>query len=289
MLTPSHWPQIDIKTLDLLTAATDQVHRAAQYLSMAGKFFLPQQADDSHTNMGWNQQQRWFISHLLTDTGLALVLQPEGMKLLIVKHENIESEFSLIGQTQQEGVRWVRAQLIRRGLDAGAYKIDLHYEIPDHEIHHGAPFKALPVDAFKTFADVRTLGHQVMTAFAVQFEHASSVRTWPHHFDIGSYIPLVLDEQNQPTHSISIGLGIHDEYVDGHYFYVTHWSKEGGLSYEHLPELPAGSCWNRKDFTGAILKLSDLIKNSTKAQQIDQINAFMNAAIQASKQLLSLS
>lgn len=285
---PDPWPQLDRSELSQLNEATEQVHRAAQFLSMAGKFFVPNQPDDSHTNMGWNLPCSRFEGHLLP-TGHRMALYPESMDLLLLDAEGaVAATYALPGKTWAEGVQWVRETLGQWGIYAAAYEIDLHYELPDHAIHHGAPFQAPDSAGYAAFSKVRSLGHLVMTEWAGFFSEASPVRTWPHHFDIGSYMPLEWDAEGAAVKSISIGLSIADTYVDEYYFYLTHWSQADDISYESLVQLPACGFWNRKDFTGALLRLSDLMETDGSAQQYEQVSVFMQEGLRASLDLLEL-
>lgn len=286
-ISTSRWPIIRPVELPGLLIATEQVHRAAQYLAMAGKFLLKNQPDDSHTNMGWDMSREALLSHSLPD-GHQLMLETTKMQLTLLLGPSSIATFSLIGQTRKAGVAWIKKTLAAAEIPAHDYAIDLHYDIPEHEIDRGATFRELSTGEYESFSRVRTLGHVAMTAWAASFEHASTIRTWPHHFDIGTYIPLVLDSEGAPEKSITLGLAIPDQYVDEYYFYITHWSKAGGISYESLAELPGCGFWNEKDFTGAMLRLSDLLAHEGSKEQIDHFSVFMNEGIRASIELLGL-
>lgn len=284
------WPLINVEELAKLPKTTEQVHRAAQFLAMAGKFFLPNESDDSHTNMGWDKKNQCFTSRELpTNKGHQLMLHPSTMELRMVHKQTIEDRFLLMGKTMDEGVNWIKQTLGVRGLNTEAYQIDLHYDIPDHELFHGQPFLELPYAELNAFSKARTLGDLVISDFSAPFEHASPVRTWPHHFDVGSYIPLMFDSEGNVTKSISSGFAIRDQYVGEYYFYLTHWAQEGGIAYNSLPPLPHDGYWNQQDWTGAVLKLSDLIKNSDPAKQKAQVTDFMNMAHKASLKFLGIN
>ncbi|MEM7369401.1 MAG: hypothetical protein AAF587_12435 [Bacteroidota bacterium] len=291
MLNLSHWPIVGQTDLVSLSEATEQVHRAAQYLSMAGKFFLPHKADDSHTNMGWNPEHAWLYSHELpTYSGHFLGLHPETMRLLLINQDHsIEKAYNLIGKTQKDGVAWIKGTLKQYGIDTSAYKIVLHYEIPDHDIHHGAPFRALSPAAYAGFSKVRSMGHEVMEQLVATIPQASETRTWPHHFDIGNFLPLHTDAEGKTDRALYVGLAIPDHLADDYYFYVTHGYQHGQADYSTLPPLPSGGYWNRKEFVGAFLLLADLIQSGSSEQQIDNVSAFMKKALEASIHLLDLN
>lgn len=289
MLSSDNWPQLAITEIYGLNRATEQVHRAVQFISMAGKFFLEHLPDESNTNMGWDMENRRLYGHTLP-SGHRLSVHPESLTLQVIGEQNsVVAQLPLEEKTWEDGVEWVKKTFQTFGVDTSAYRMDIHYDIPDHEIHHGASFQTTSEMNFNAFSTARDIGDQVMKAWASPFEYATDVRSWPHHFDIGSYIPLTKDEAGETVKSITIGLAIQDAYVDEYYFYITHWNRDGEVSYEHLPELPASGYWNRKHFTGAFLKLSDLIQGSDTNKQIDKINRFMRAGILASMELLGIN
>lgn len=291
MLKLQTWPAVGLVDVADLKEATDQVHRAAQYLSMAGKFFLPHQADDSHTNMGWHPEQEWFFSHVLpTNSGHFLGLHPGSMRLLLLNQDHtIEKEYHLIGRTQKDGLAWVKGSLRQYGIDTSGYAIDLHYDIPDHDIHRGAPFRRLSPEAYAGFSNVRSMGYQTLEQLVAPIKQASETRTWPHHFDIGNYVPLHRTDQGVEDRALYVGLAIPDQYADDYYFYITHAYQGGNPDYNALPELPAGGYWNHKDFVGAFLRVSDVIKSGPAEQQIVHVSDFMKKALRASIELLDLN
>ena len=287
-ISSAQWPLLDSASLKNLMQATQKLHVAAQLLAMAGKYFLPHQADDSHTNMGWDSEQEYLIGHPLpTSVSLRLALHPASMKLQIVHAQNqVVEELGLGGKTLAEAVAWVRRELTGHWFDTRAYRIDLHYDLPDYPLLAGGTFESPAGDGYIAFNKVRELGHQVMETYAAEFEYASPVRTWPHHFDIGTYVPIRLDAQGEVFNSLTLGLAIADNMVNDYYFYVTHWTRSGTYSPEPLALLPGEGYWGLGEGTGAILRLRDVSKHNSAEEQIASITEFMDAAIRSSLQRL---
>ena len=283
-------PPISSDYYSQVNKATEQVHVASQYLSMSGKFFLPNLPDDSHTNMGWNTEQQWFYSHpLLENRPIFLCLRPNDMHLLFVENDNaVLAEFPLADKTQQQGLEWVRAYALKLGINSAEYKIDLHYDMPPYADFAGQKFQNIPPEAFTAFSQLRTWGELIIAPFKNRFEHASPLRTWPHHFDHGTYIPLAFDEKGETIKSIGLGFAIHDHTIGEHYFYITPWEKNKTISKDELKALPHGY-WNRKNFTGAVLPFSELLKIRVVAEQTAAAIAYMQAGINNSLELLSLT
>ena len=283
-ISPTQWPQLTVADLQHLNAATEPIHVAAQLISMAGKFFLPHQSDDSHTNMGWDVDQKYLIGHPLpTSVPLRLALQPASMKLLIIYSEDqVVEELSLGGKTLEEAVAWVKRELTGHWFGTDSYRIDLHYDMPAYSLLRGGTFAAPEGAGYVAFGKARELGQQVMEAYAAEFAHASPVRTWPHHFDMGTYVPIRLDESGGVVNSLTMGLAIADSEVDEYFFYLTSWSREGKYATEPLSELPSGGCWGLKDDAGAVLKLSEVVRHPSAEAQMQAISTFLEAAIGAS-------
>lgn len=284
------WPLITSSDLNSLNEITLVLHLASQFVGAAGKCLIAPEPDYSHTSMTWDAERGWFIGKKLpAKQSLEIALNVDGMVLLLIdQHKHILSSFELISETFDDGIKWLRVVLGDFAVDTRDYVIEMEDDIPDHPVRHGKEFPLFSPEEFASFIRVRTLGDKVMKHYAAQYEHASPVETWPHHFDVGTYIPLKM-KNDEASHSISLGMAVKDAYVDEHYFYVTHWKKEGEINYDDLPKLPAGGYWNQKNFVGAILKMSDLVnQNPDQASQRNAILSFMEKSISASKSLLQL-
>ena len=67
-----------------LNIATEQIHWASQFLAAAGVAFVKHEADDSHTNIGWDYEQELFYSHTIAGKQpLHICLQPSTLQLSI--------------------------------------------------------------------------------------------------------------------------------------------------------------------------------------------------------------
>ncbi len=268
-----------------LNRATEQIHVAAQYLAMAGKYYLPAQSDDSHTNMDWDVDTQELIGRPLGDTDLCLILRPSDLRLRWGKHlDPAAHSIDLSGKTQAEGVAWVKLRLGEFGLDPALYQMDLHYEVPAYFDLVKRSFQVADKFAHQLFSDYRSLAKEVMEIHRMKFELAENDRTWPHHFDHGCYVPLRKDG-TEVTHSISFGLAIHDHLIGEHYFYVTRWSKEE-IIHPGLPPL-RGGYWDLDRLQGAAFPIGSLFTLSA-SKQAEKINEFLVSAIRGSLELLQL-
>lgn len=287
----TNWPPISEKEIIPLNDITLVLHLASQFLGGAGKSLVTPEDDFSHTSMRWDQERGWFIGKVLPSKQvLYTVLDTNGMILRIInEHKLVLHSFELTGKTFEEGIHWIKATLAQYAINTKDYKLEMEDDIPDHPLRHGKTFPLIAPSEFELFRKARNIGQKVIRHYADQYDDATPVETWPHHFDIGSYIPLK-KEGEETTHSMTLGMAVKDPYVNEHYFYITHWAKAGGIQYDHLPELPSGGYWNRKDFTGAMLPFSEVIKaNHSPEDQWLAVKRFMDKGISASKQLLGIN
>ena len=271
----------------LLNSATEQVHIAAQFLAMAGKYFVEAKSDDSHTNMDWDLDTQQFLGRPLTDSESILMLRPADLRLAIGHSpgQPLDAIF-LDGRTIGEGFTWLRSQLSSQRINVKLFQMKVHYDLPKYVDLVNHRFEITDLRTHRTFGELRSLGKKTIHRYKTGFEMAEEDRTWPHHFDHGCYVPLVRDEHATVTHSITLGLAIHDQLIKDHYFYVTHWSKNKQPP-SKIPSLVFGH-WNLDQLRGAALPFSD-ISHMSSVEQEEAITEFLQSAVDASKSLLHLS
>ncbi len=260
--------------------STAQLHLAAQFIAMMGKYFVENEPDDSHTNMGWLPEQKYLVGHQVKgDKPFSLALDVTKLQLHFLNNDKFATDsFSLNGRTKSDVVEWIKSQLKKKGYDDGKFNMDLHYDIPAHETDNGEPFKMLYPAYFEEFARNRTNFLLILEHFTSRYKDASPTRTWPHHFDIGNYIPIEF-EDGEVTKSFNIGLAVSDKAVDEPYFYVTTWAANVGISTEDLPKLYGGGEWFNDGYAMAVLRASTIRKYDTLAEQLMNTQSFFESAI----------
>ena len=286
----SNWQLLGSEEPKTLAPAIEQIHRGVQFIAMAGKHYIKNVPDDSHTNLKWLPKEEVLAGNWIRERkgNFRFAMRSKDLTLLIYNSDMATvSEFPLDGKTKEETLGWVKEQLTLLGKDASQMKMDVHYDIPSHETDNGAPFKFTESTLFAEMAKHRANSDLVLTHFAKAYKTASTVRTWPHHFDHGAYIPMAFDKDGNATKSFSIGLGIPDSASDEPYYYITTWSKAGDNDYKDLPELPYGK-WISQPFNGAVLKASEIAKSKSAAQQSKTVTDFLKEGIVASKKILAI-
>lgn len=266
--------------------ATEQIHIAAQYLAMMGKYYVPAKKDDSHTNLDWDPVTQQFASHPSGDQSISMFLRPSDLRLGIGRNPaDLLAHLSLHGLTQQEGMDWVKTQLSKLDFDASVYQMLLHYGLPPYGDLGQGGFEMEEPGSFKRFSDLRGWAKKIIVHYKDTFATAQDDRTWPHHFDHGCYVPLTTDIDGHPSASLSFGLAIHDALQSSHYLYVTHWSSKK-LPDALPPTLSAGR-WALAEMHGALLPVSMLLDKES-AEQTEKAHRFMREAIKASLVFLQL-
>lgn len=271
-----------------LAPAIAQIHRGAQFISMVGKHYVENQADDSHTNMEWIESLQVLAGNRAKSPkgDFRFAIRPKDLTLLMFNAEMTEVDnCRLHGLTKSQVLDWIKIHLHQFDVDSDKMKMDIHYDIPHHDTDDGAPYQLFDAPLFAEMAKYRANSDLVLRHFASQYKTASDVRTWPHHYDNGAYIPVVFGPEGEHLKSFSIGMGIPDEASDEPYFYITTWSKAGDNSCDNARSLPAGE-WISSPFSGAVLRASEIIRHKTAEDQLQCVFDFLETGIKASREIL---
>lgn len=288
MIIKENWqPLTHTKTTDLNKAAT-QLHHAAQFVAIFGNSLLPKASDDSQSSMVWLPKLKALAGQEVNlKRRIRMALLYESFELqLINENEEALGVFPLSGQTKTTAISFVRTQARSFGKKADDIQPISHFELPKHGLDEGAPFHMTDPGHFQELARYRHNAQLALTEIAGQYEYATPAATWPHHFDTGSVIPVKFDDQSKPTKTVGIGMAPADKMAGEFYYYVNHWQKDGKVDYKTLPSLPAGAEWHTKDWKGAILKMSEVLKKQTAAGQAEMVESFLRSAIDASFSIL---
>ncbi len=274
-LQPVQWQPVGALDTDLLEEARLQIHHAAQVLAIGiGRSLLPARDDDSHTTLSWDPKKScWWSQPIPAMEGLRAGLSPADLTLQMAT-----DTFSLAGRTLAEAWEWLRESLARHGLSEGVISMDAHYDMPAHPVANGARFDEPVVPGCVALAAHYANAHTLVSEVVAERDDASSVVTWPHHFDLASL--RTLGKRDGDGCSIGIGLSPGDSHVPEPYYYVTPWPVPRD---DQLPTLPAGH-WRRADFFGALLPASDFVHED---DPMSTVRRYLAVAIQASERWLA--
>jgi hypothetical protein len=283
------WQTFQLANPSTLNNTNQQLHRAAQFIAMVGNSLFPNAGDDSHSNMRWSDRLVGLVGRLLPlNIPVRLALIYDGFELRFVdKQYHTFSGLQLEGQNRRVINDWIRQTVTVLGGRAEELRPIRHYKLPHHSTDRGAPFRRTSTLELQELARYRHNAQLILEEMSSQFDNASPVRIWPHHFDTGSLLPVAFDDDGKMTQSVGIGLAVSDDYYNELYFYVNHWSADGrALNYDDLPELPGGGHWHRKGWSGAILKASALTEVEKGSGQYEKAWRFLRAGINDSLRLL---
>lgn len=235
-----------------LSQARLQLHWAAQLVSAVGTSLLPAQADDSHTNLGWDSKLSLLVGRNAGAQSLQAGLVYEALELAVIDGGRERSSMRLAGHTLQQALAWLGQEIAD---DASALAVPV-YEMPTHPVGEGGVFSdagpAARAELSAWFAGAfASIGDVVADEPA-----ASPVRCWPHHFDVASLITLGAAAGAEEARSIGVGFSPGDASYDQPYFYITPWPYPDT---EDLPTLEAGAHWHTSGWTGAVLTAERLL------------------------------
>ena len=184
-----------------LSQARLSLHWAAQLVSAPGASLLPAQADDSHTNLGWDSELGVLVGRNVGAQHLRAALVFDGLELVVLDGKRERASLRLAGRTMSQA------------LDETALTLPV-YEMPAHPVGEGAPFSdagaAARTELAVWFAEAFASIRKVVAAD----RSASPVRCWPHHFDVASLITLDAGADAEGARSIGVGLSPGDGSYD---------------------------------------------------------------------------
>jgi len=274
-LSEVQWNELDSFDQNELNKAQKQLHKGIQFLAIAGKFLVSQRADDSHTNASWNSDKGFFLSNVIQNR-VAVALSIEQFELRVTDETGIPIyTLHLHHKSVAEVLDWLKKSLGNEFVGSEKLKLKLHYDLP-FPFNDSTKFEQPELDLLHQLSLHRTNFDYIFKRIAAHFDYASAVRTWPHHFDHGVYIPFKFDENGNPLQSLSMGYAIHDTLINEPYLYLTQWAKNLGINYSDVPLLKSG-LWMPDKLNGAALSLSEIIQSPNQRQII--LN-FLNNTLQ---------
>lgn len=274
----NNWKAITIPFNNDLNDALQQQHHAAQFIAMGGRYLIPQQSDDSNTNMEFIPGDNILLGNTLPN-GMHVALQLSEMKISILdKDNNAKKVIPLEGKPKQKVFDELSQNLADLGIDVTNFENELHYEIPTHQLDKGAVFSIKNKNDFVENANYRHNAKIVLNEVAQLFEQKELIRIWPHHFDTGAFYTISRNEKEESAQTIGIGLAIPDTMVDEPYYYLSWWSEKPIEGIKDIAPLDAGR-WMMPDWNGAILKHSEILNAGSAKEQHKLVTSFFNEGI----------
>ncbi len=283
--SPTNWKTLSLAFSDKMKDALEQQHYAAQFIAKAGRHLIPQQPDDSNTNMEYIEENKWLLGNPMPN-GMQVALYLPELKLFVLSDcGEIKKTISLNGKTKNAVFAELAQNLADLGIDVSNFKNELHYQIPEHPIANGGVFSTANSDELIENTKLRHNANIILNEIASEIENAEPVKIWPHHFDTGSFITVATNSKGEASQTIGIGYAIADSMVNEPYFYLSFWSDGLNEAPEFEP-LPAGR-WMMPQWNGAVLTLSDMLTESNAEAQHQMVKSFFEQGIKTAVDFLN--
>jgi hypothetical protein len=207
----------------------------------------------------------------------ALALGEPSASILVLVEAAEAARFPLEGRTRREAFDWLEERARELGGPAARLSLEAPYTMPAHPFGAGAPFASPDREPLAELARWFACADAVLRELVSGWPDAAPVRVWPHHFDVGSVLPLGGGD-GEDASSIGVGLSPGDEGIAEPYFYVTAWPPPPPA--EELPALPSIGRWHRAGWTGALLTGSEVVAEGGAVAQSAGAKAFLAGAVQ---------
>lgn len=229
-----------------------QLHFLSQILAKVSRTFVPEVADDSHTNLSFEPLDFRIHSRWIKTPKGNIIL---SLNLLNLSYEwqsetkTIIQRVEAVGKLPHEIEKELEFGLKSMGIEETNFSDKLHYEIPTYSFINN-PNEAVSPSCIKEWAVRRRMANMVCSELLDYFQKDAEVRIWPHHFDTGFYTSV--------SSSMNIGFGwaMKDEKANNAYFYMAGYS-DNEIDYSNIKDLPAGRWELGDDWKGTILPLTD--------------------------------
>jgi hypothetical protein len=251
-----------------------RLHHAVQLVAAVGRSLVPAREDDGHTSLEWRPGLPGFVGQEVPGPRpWRAALLPGDFAIAMLEGDGEAGRLALAGRTRDTAFGWVVGQARALGSPADQLRLAAPYSLAYHAIGRGAEFETAEDGSFAELGRWFGNASALLRVVADGWVGAAPVRVWPHHFDVGSVLPLG-PAKGESTPSLGIGLSPGDEATVEPYFYVTPWPVP-----ESLPELPAGGHWHREGWTGAMLTASDVVAAGDAAAQGAAASAFLAGTV----------
>jgi hypothetical protein len=255
-----------------------QQHLAAQFIALTGRYLIPKKPDGSNINMQYISEKEMLLGNYHPD-GWAVGIQLRNLAVLILdKNDYSKAEIRLEGKTLDEAFNEFKEALQSLGIDVSGLKTEQPYDLPTNGLREGKFFNPGELATSENIR-YRHNARLIINELAKRFNDVEPVRIWPHHFDTGTFATIVRNEKGASSKTIGLGWAIPDSMVLEPYFYLSFWS-ENSLNTENEPEkLPAGK-WMMPGWNGAVLGISEIIKEPYAERQYNLVKGFFEVGIE---------
>ncbi len=260
--------------------ASKQQHLIARLIGLSGQSYLPEEPDYGHVTLLYHPELSALTGKQIPGNSMfSIAFSLKDLKLLFLDQSFCQKEeYSLDGKLLNDALVWIKSKIAEMGMNPQTLQDSFDNTPLERFEGKEIPF-AINTSALKQNARYRHNADLVLQKYASHFEDASEIRTWPHHFDTATYIPLRVDEQGNETHSIGLGFAIPDTTVNEPYFYINVWTADGLFEVKNPEKLKGHGEWVQQGWKGAYLRLSSILEKESPEKQWKRINRFFESGI----------
>lgn len=280
------WQLLTFPSIEDIAQAREQSHQAIQNVAAVGRSFLSESKNDENANLEWDPKLQRLVGRWVeTDdiTFRSSISISEMTVYLVNRDFETISSFALQDKKQTDIMVWLEHQLGELGFESSKINLAYPYKIPEYPTAKGEPFHVTNMVACRELSRLYNNTSLLVQKHAVREENHTSVKCWPHHFDIAGQV--ILQDTGDPATSRSIGIGMSpgDKYYNEPYFYVSSWP----YPTKNLPNIDESlGHWHTDDWVGAVLPVSKLSNFELIQEQRATVDRFYEMAIAGLKNLL---
>lgn len=284
-MTATWRPVGHLKAQDL-TESRVQLHYAIQLIAATGAALAEPIPDYSHTSLVWNTVLKAFVGTAIRATqSFQVAFDPVGFTLSLLNGQSDPiASLPLTGKTMTEGLQWLKQEVSKLGADATKI-VFLDYppdDFPAHPLAQGALFDGSQTEALSELAAYYANTHLLLEPIVSKHEDASAIRIWSHHFDMATLIMLPGMKDGSPL-TVGAGFSPGDTSYNEPYWYVSPYPYPDTAS---LPALDGHGFWHTQHWVGGVLTAAQLPDSASAEAQQQQVEAFLQSALEASIALL---
>ena len=229
-----------------------EVHLAAQYLATAAISFLDKKDDDSHTNLGFNKENKTIETWPLNTMGDKLSFNYRKFSLEFINNGIVKSSLEIDGKSHGEIVKWI-TDTTTGIVNKKQYNYALHYELPYEAVAENFTYSKPADDVLEQLLSNRIVVQNALEQVVSSLNLDTTIRIWPHHFDTGGFVLL----NNSDGIGVGFGMAIPDTMVNDFYLYTSGYRGHDFVETKEFTPLTNGN-WSNDQWKGAMLPISGI-------------------------------
>jgi hypothetical protein len=270
-----HWRFLALDYDEDFRDTYKMIHQAVQFLAITNKSILPPRFDDSHTSFTWDFRKNCFSSEWLqAKKTFRLEFYPLDLCLSLVPYgEDPLDSMYLIGKTKKEVYAQLRHMLAIGGIEVIHFSTDMHYDLPEHRVCKGGKYQIMSQNIHEEIVKHYSNAHIVLNILKGKNPLTSSIRCWPHHFDIAADFQAV-DESGKNSLGFSIGFSpANPDLPEPHYYFIL---RQDNRNISRRKNKLQYGRWLPRNIYGTSLGLKYLLKKTSIKSQVEILSGYLN-------------